>query len=110
MTARRAVSPKTSKREQPKPKPKARPKPVLSMSYFVRIERIYGRPLAEWMALVDEQLEAGKKHAEAVAWLRANHRVSNNHANGLVAFGRNVRRLRAAQLRECEEAGTPGRA
>ena len=52
-------------------------------SYFPSIEKTYGRPIAEWKALIRAQ--AGKKHMELVAWLKEAHGLGHGHANALVA-------------------------
>lgn len=52
-------------------------------SYFPSIETIYGRPIAEWKALIRTQ--TGKKHMEIVNWLKAEHGMGHGHANALVA-------------------------
>jgi hypothetical protein len=52
-------------------------------SYFPSIEKKYGRPIDEWMALLPE---AGTtKHMELVTWLKAEHGMGHGHANALVA-------------------------
>lgn len=52
-------------------------------SYFPSIEKRYGRPIEEWMALLPQ---AGTtKHMELVAWLKAEHGMGHGHANALVA-------------------------
>jgi hypothetical protein len=55
-------------------------------SYFPSIERTYGRPVAEWTALIRERMPA--KHGELVAWLKAEHGLGHGHANALVAHAR----------------------
>lgn len=52
-------------------------------SYFPSIEKTYGQPIANWLSLIDGQ--AGKKHMEIVAWLKAEHGLGHGHANALVA-------------------------
>ena len=52
-------------------------------SYFPSIERTYGRPIAEWQALVRARLPA--KHMELVAMLKADHGMGHGHANAVVA-------------------------
>lgn len=52
-------------------------------SYFPSIEKTYGQPIAHWKTLIDGQ--AGKKHMEIVAWLKAEHGLGHGHANALVA-------------------------
>jgi hypothetical protein len=52
-------------------------------SYFPSIEKKYGRPIAEWQALLRARLPA--KHMELVAWLKQEHAMGHGHANALVA-------------------------
>lgn len=52
-------------------------------SYFPSIEAKYGRPIAEWKALIRSQ--SGKKHMELVAWLKQEFGLGHGHANALVA-------------------------
>ena len=52
-------------------------------SYFPSIERTYGRPIAEWKAIIRAQ--GPKKHMELVAYLKAQHAMGHGHANALVA-------------------------
>jgi hypothetical protein len=52
-------------------------------SYFPSIEKKYGRPVEEWLALVRKHLPA--KHMELVAMLKADHGMGHGHANALVA-------------------------
>jgi Domain of unknown function (DUF4287) len=52
-------------------------------SYFPSIEKKYGRPCAEWQAMIREK--AGLKHMELVAWLKSEHGMGHGHANALVA-------------------------
>ena len=52
-------------------------------SYFPSIEKKYGKPIDEWMALLPT---AGTtKHMELVAWLKDEHGMGHGHANALVA-------------------------
>lgn len=53
-------------------------------SYFPSIEKTYGRPIAEWQALVRQHYPA--KHMELVAMLKADHGMGHGHANAVVAF------------------------
>lgn len=55
-------------------------------SYFPSIERTYGRPVNEWLDLV--RARPADKHMEAVAWLKAEHRLGYGHANAIVAYVR----------------------
>lgn len=52
-------------------------------SYFPSIEKTYGRPIAEWKALVRARMPA--RHMELVAMLKADHGMGHGHANALVA-------------------------
>lgn len=52
-------------------------------SYFPSIEKTYGRPIAEWKALLRDRLPA--RHMELVAWLKQEHGMGHGHANALVA-------------------------
>ena len=52
-------------------------------SYFPSIEKTYGRPIAEWKALLRARLPA--KHMELVVWLKQEHNMGHGHANALVA-------------------------
>lgn len=52
-------------------------------SYFPSIEKTYGRPIAEWQALVRAALPA--KHMDLVAMLKTQHGMGHGHANAIVA-------------------------
>ncbi|WP_031079634.1 DUF4287 domain-containing protein [Streptomyces sp. NRRL S-118] len=52
-------------------------------SYFPSIEKRYGRPVAEWKALI--RSSPLTKHMELVAWLKSEHAMGHGHANALVA-------------------------
>lgn len=52
-------------------------------SYFSAIEKKYGRPIAEWQALV--RARAPAKHMELVAMLKTEHGMGHGHANAIVA-------------------------
>ena len=52
-------------------------------SYFPSIERTYGRPIAEWQAIVRAALPA--RHMDLVAMLKAAHGMGHGHANAVVA-------------------------
>ncbi len=56
------------------------------MSCFPSIEKIYGKPVAHWFALLDGV--ADHKHMEQVAFLKAEHGIGHGHPNALVAFHR----------------------
>ncbi|WP_428032705.1 DUF4287 domain-containing protein [Ancylobacter sp.] len=52
-------------------------------SYFPSIETKYGRPIAEWKALVRAARPA--RHMELVALLKEQHGMGHGHANAIVA-------------------------
>ena len=52
-------------------------------SYFPSIEKTYGRPIAEWKAIVRAHYPA--RHMELVGMLKADHAMGHGHANALVA-------------------------
>ncbi len=52
-------------------------------SYFPSIEKKYGRPIAEWQALIRTRPEL--RHMELVSWLKDTHGLGHGHANALVA-------------------------
>lgn len=52
-------------------------------SYFPSIEKKYGRPIADWKALVRARYPA--KHMELVAMLKDEHGMGHGHANAIVA-------------------------
>ena len=52
-------------------------------SYFPSIEKTYGRPIAEWKAMIRARLPA--KHMELVAMLKTEHGMGHGHANAIVA-------------------------
>ncbi|MFC7292120.1 DUF4287 domain-containing protein [Hirschia litorea] len=52
-------------------------------SYFPSIERKYGRPINEWIAII--QTMPDKKHMEIVTFLKEHHQIGHGHANALVA-------------------------
>lgn len=52
-------------------------------SYFPSIEKKYGRPIAEWKALVRANYPV--KHMELVAMLKEQHGMGHGHANAIVA-------------------------
>ena len=52
-------------------------------SYFPSIEKKYGRPIAEWKALL--RSKQGLKHMKLVNWLKTEHGMGHGHANALVA-------------------------
>ena len=52
-------------------------------SYFPSIEKTYGRPIAEWKAIIRARCPA--RHMELVAMLKDDHAMGHGHANALVA-------------------------
>ncbi len=52
-------------------------------SYFPSIEKTYGKPIAEWQAIVRAHL--GLKHMELVKILKDEHGMGHGHANAVVA-------------------------
>ncbi len=52
-------------------------------SYFPSIEKKYGKPIAEWKALI--RSSPIEKHMDLVNWLKAEHGLGHGHANALVA-------------------------
>lgn len=62
----------------------APPKTQGPASYFPSIEKKYGRPVAEWLALLGTL--KGLKHMEMVAVLKTEHQMGHGHANALVAY------------------------
>jgi Domain of unknown function (DUF4287) len=53
-------------------------------SYFPSIEKKYGRPIDEWVAIIDANTELAK-HGQLVTWLKEEYGVGHGHANALVA-------------------------
>ncbi|QHF25650.1 DUF4287 domain-containing protein [Rathayibacter sp. VKM Ac-2804] len=60
-------------------------KPKGPASYFPSIETTYGRPVQEWLDLVDERLDS-ETHMQVVSWLKTEHGLGHGHANALVAY------------------------
>ena len=52
-------------------------------SYFPSIEKTYGRPIAEWKAVI--RAHGPARHMELVAMLKREHSMGHGHANALVA-------------------------
>ncbi len=52
-------------------------------SYFPSIEKRYGRPIAEWKALI--RGSGVTRHMKLVGWLKSEHGLGHGHANALVA-------------------------
>ncbi|WP_225207722.1 DUF4287 domain-containing protein [Novosphingobium huizhouense] len=59
------------------------PKVTGPASYFPSIEKTYGKPIAEWKALVRAGYPA--RHMELVAMLKERHGMGHGHANAIVA-------------------------
>jgi hypothetical protein len=57
-------------------------------SYFPAIEKKYGRPIAEWQAIIRAYrlADGGLKHMELVNLLKTDHAMGHGHANALVAY------------------------
>lgn len=53
-------------------------------SYFPSIEKKYGRPIDDWLALVSAR--DSETHMQRVNWLKAEHGMGHGHANAIVAF------------------------
>ena len=60
-------------------------------SYFPSIERTYGRPIAEWVEIVNGNTEL-TRHGQLVAWLKREYGVGHGHATALVAYALQQRR------------------
>jgi hypothetical protein len=52
-------------------------------SYFPSIEKKYGRPIADWQAIIRAGYPA--KHMELVSLLKTAHGMGHGHANAVVA-------------------------
>jgi len=52
-------------------------------SCFPSIEKTYGRPIAEWKAIIRAQYPA--RHMDLVTMLKMQHAMGHGHANALVA-------------------------
>lgn len=61
-------------------------KPKGPASYFPSIEATSGRPMQEWIDLVDARLEAGDAHMAVVGMLKREHGLGHGHANAVVAW------------------------
>lgn len=53
-------------------------------SYFPSIEKTYGRPVAEWQAIIRAQ--GVQRHMDLVRFLKETHGLGHGHANALVAY------------------------
>jgi hypothetical protein len=52
-------------------------------SYFPSIEKTYGRPIADWKAII--RAHPDLKHGALVNLLKAEHGLGHGHASALVA-------------------------
>lgn len=52
-------------------------------SYFPSIEKTYGRPIADWQAIIRAQ--GAQRHMDLVRFLKETHGMGHGHANALVA-------------------------
>ena len=53
-------------------------------SYFPSIEKTYGKPIAHWLAILEDAGQ--RKHMEYVTLLKSTHQLGHGHANALVAY------------------------
>ncbi len=53
-------------------------------SYLPSIEKKYGRPIADWKAVVRAAYPC--KHGELVSMLKEAHGMGHGHANAIVAY------------------------
>jgi hypothetical protein len=53
-------------------------------SYFPSIEKKYGRPIAEWVEIINAKPEL-TRHGQLVTWLKQEHGLGHGHATALVA-------------------------
>jgi len=53
-------------------------------AYFPSIEKRYGRPIAEWVEIVNAKSEL-TRHGQLVAWLKQEYGIGHGHATALVA-------------------------
>ncbi|MFN8585722.1 MAG: DUF4287 domain-containing protein [Dehalococcoidia bacterium] len=53
-------------------------------SYFPSIEKKYGKPIAEWQAIV--RASPLTKHMELVNMLKTEHGMGHGHAHAIVAY------------------------
>jgi hypothetical protein len=60
-------------------------------SYFPSIEKTHGRPMQEWLDLVNARLDH-EPHMQVVAWLKSDHGLGHGHANAIVAYVKAARR------------------
>jgi hypothetical protein len=52
-------------------------------SYFPSIERTYGRPIADWKAIIRSHPDM--RHMELVTMLKSEYGMGHGHANAIVA-------------------------
>ena len=55
-------------------------------AYFPSIEKRYGRPIDEWMAMI--RASPLQRHMEIVEWLKRDYGMGHGHANALVGYTR----------------------
>jgi hypothetical protein len=55
-------------------------------SYFPSIEKKYGRPVAEWLEII--QANPLERHMDLVNWLKTEHGMGHGHANALVHYSK----------------------
>ncbi|MFO1370713.1 MAG: DUF4287 domain-containing protein [Marinagarivorans sp.] len=53
-------------------------------SYFPSIEKTYGKPISDWLSVLDGLKD--KKHMVQVAHLKTEYKMGHGHANALVAY------------------------
>jgi Domain of unknown function (DUF4287) len=53
-------------------------------SYFPSIEKKYGRPISDWLELINASDLT--KHKALVDWLKADYGVGHGHATALVGY------------------------
>jgi hypothetical protein len=53
-------------------------------AYFPSIEKKYGRPIAEWVDIIDANTEL-TRHGQLVSWLKQEYGIGHGHATALVA-------------------------
>ena len=71
-------------------------------SYFPSIEKKFGRPIAEWQALI--RASDLTKHMELVNWLKTEYGMGHGQANALVAY--TLARARASGARSTDAGAT----
>jgi hypothetical protein len=60
-------------------------------SYFPSIEKKYGRPIEEWVGIINAKTEL-ERHGQLVTWLKQEYGVGHGHATALVAHALQQRR------------------